>query len=98
MLLGNATHTVGNHIRYEIDYSDWLDDGVSLSGGAVVIAAQVPPITDITVGTVTVTPSHHLVFLLSGGSLNETFTLNVQATDSRSEVTNDTLWVNVVAP
>jgi hypothetical protein len=93
MMLKRIIHGAGNAIRYEIDYSDWLEDGTSLTAGTVTIG-----IVDVTIGTVTLTPSHRLVFLLSGGSLNETFILDVQATDSRGEIKNDTLSFSIQAP
>lgn len=89
MALKRIGQTAGNTIRYEIDYSDWLEDGVSLSAATVVPALGSP--SDVVVGTVTMTPSHRVVFLLTVLSLNETFTLAVQVTDSRNEIKNDTL-------
>jgi hypothetical protein len=96
--LKRIIHGAGNAIRYEIDYSDWLEDGTSLTAGTVTMDAASIGIVDVTIGTVTLTPSHRLVFLLSGGSLNETFILDVQATDSRGEIKNDTLSFSIQAP
>lgn len=100
MLLGRKTHGAGDHTRYEIDYESWLDEGQSLLLGTVVMApAFTATVTDVTVGAVQVTASNKLVFLLSGGSANEAFTLNVQATaQNPTEVKNDTIDFVVVAP
>jgi hypothetical protein len=99
MLLGRKVHGAGDHIRYVIDYSNWLEEGESLSDGDVVLAPEfTATVTDVIVGTAAATPSNCLVFMLSGGSANEVFTLNVQATNSRAEVKNDTIDFTVVAP
>ena len=96
MNLGRKNFTVGNTTRFSVDYSDWLDDGVTLTSGTAVKAAGAP--ADITVSAVSVAPSGKLYFTVAGGSLNENFTINVQITDSRSEVKNDTCPFTVVAP
>jgi hypothetical protein len=98
MLLGQKAHTVGNTIRYEVKYSDWLDEGVTLTNATVVLdPAFTATVKDVTISGVVHTATH-VYFLLAGGSLNETFTLDVQATDSRLEIKNDTLGFQVVAP
>lgn len=86
MLLGQKYHTAGNVIRYEIDYSNWLEDGVSLLTAAVTGGP-----TDITITGVGLLTPHKVVFTLHGGSVNESFTLAVSITDSRGETKNDTV-------
>lgn len=99
MLLGQKPHTAGNITRYEIDYSNWLDDGVSLASGTVVLTPVfTATVKDVVISGVAVTPSHKVVFILTGGSVNETFTLDVQVLDSRGERKNDTLGFSVIAP
>ena len=99
MLLGTKPHTAGNGIRYEIDYSDWLEDGMNLTSATVSLSALfAATITDITISGVGTLPSHRVVFVLSGGSANENFTLDVKVTDSRGEIKNDTVGFSVVAP
>lgn len=99
MLLGKKAHTAGNHTRYEIDYSDWLAEGETLTAATVVMdPAFTATVTDVTISGVAMLPSHKVVFILAGGSLNENFTLDVQATTSRTEQKNDTLQFSVVAP
>lgn len=98
MLLGHKLHTAGNTRRYKIDYSNWLEEGESLSSGTVVIPPGVS-LPDITLSPVaSILNSTTLLFTMSGGSANEAFTLNVQIIDSRSEVKNDTVGFTVVAP
>lgn len=98
MPLKRIAHGAGNHIRYEIDYSDFLEDGTHLTTGTVTSDPGSPVPADVTIGPVTVSPSNRLIFLLSGGSVNELFTLDVQVTNSRNEVKNDTLSVYIIAP
>lgn len=99
-LLGTKAHTAGNTIRYTIDYTRWLEDGVSLSGATVVMdPAFTATVKDITISSVAVLSEHNKVsFVMAGGSVNEAFTLDVQITDSRGEIKNDTVQFQIVAP
>lgn len=99
MLLGQKAHTAGNTIRYEIDYENWLDDGVTLTAATVVLdPAFTATVKDITITGVVTQLGNKVVFVMAGGSVNENFTLDVQVTDSRNEVKKDTLGFNIVAP
>jgi hypothetical protein len=100
MPLGQKTHTAGNTIRYVVDYSDWLDEGVSLSDDPTVALspAFTATVTDITISDVALLTPHKVVFVMSGGSVNENFTLAIQIGNSRSEVKNDTMGFTIVAP
>jgi hypothetical protein len=99
MLLGQRALTAGNKKRFVIDYSDWLDDGVTLTTATVVMdPAFTATVTDVTITGVLVQLGHLLVFFVQGGSVNETFTLDVQIVDSRTEIKNDTIKIAVVAP
>jgi len=98
MILGQKAHTAGDTIRYIVDYTRWLEDGVSLVTATLVMSLTAP-VSDITISGVTVLTEHNKVaFVLSGGSVNEIFTLDIQVTDTRSETKNDTLNFSVVAP
>lgn len=98
-LLGRKSHTAGNTTIYAVDYTDWLEEGVTLNASAVTLsAAFTATVTDVTISAVTRTPSNQITFKLAGGSLNETFTLDVQATDTRGEIKKDTCGFLVVAP
>lgn len=100
MALGRKQHGAGNAIWYEIDYSNWLEPGESLDSGTVALNAEfTATVTDIVISGVAVTPSHKLVFLMTGGSDKETFTLDVQViTQHPTETKNDTLDFYVVQP
>jgi hypothetical protein len=96
-LLGQKPHTAGNTTRYAIDYNAWLDPGVTLTAGSVTMDPTTPT-PNISITGVTHTSSNHLLFFVAGGTVNEIFTLDVQITDSRGEVKNDTVRFVVVAP
>lgn len=103
MKLGSKSHTVGNVIRYEVDYSPWLEDGRTLLTSAFSAAMISDPDTgalppaDVTIANVSVTATH-LYFFVEGGSLNETFTVQVQVKDTLNEIDICTILFNVVAP
>lgn len=92
-MLGPRNHTAGNATRYRLDYSQWLEDGSTLTTAAVTTVA-----TDVTISLVTVNPDGSVTFLMAGGVLNEVFTLNIQVRDSRTEIANDTIVFTVIAP
>ena len=96
MSLGRKNFTVGNTTRFSVDYSDWLERGDTLVSGTAVMG--VPAASDIVISSVSVAPSNRLYFWLSGGSLNELFTIAVQITDSRGGVKTDVCQFIVVAP
>lgn len=99
MLLGQKAFTAGNKTRFEIDYSDWLDEGVTLTAVTVVMDPKfTATVTDVVISGVLVQLGHKVVFFLNGGSVNETFLLDVRATDSRSEIKNDTLGFTIITP
>lgn len=102
MKLANKSQTVGNVTRYEVDYSQWLDEGRTLKStgfSATLVndaAGNLPP-TDVTVDQVSVTATH-LYFFVHGGSGNETFTVQVQVTDTLNEIVIDTVDFTCRAP
>lgn len=93
MLLGNKNHTAGNTIRYEIDYSDWLDTGDSLVTATVTGAPA-----GVTISGVVVLTSQVVAFVMAGGVVNTNFTLAVAITDTRGEIKNDTIGFAIQAP
>src|ERR1035437_9552141 len=96
-LLKNILFTAGNKTRFRLDYSEWLEDGSTLTSGTVTLLG-VPTIVDVVISGAAVDAQGHLVFFVAGGSVNEVFTIAVQATDSRGEITNDTISFSCVAP
>ncbi len=100
MKLARKPHTVGDRIRYEIDYSNWLAEGdtlVDTDPSDVTVVVSTEGIDDVTISDVQVM-TQHLYFFVEGGSEGETFTVTVTITDSRGEVAIDTIDFFVVAP
>lgn len=97
--LGRKVHGAGDTIRYVIEYDNWLLPGESLHPTDNTVELDpASTVLDVEITEVTTTPSNEIVFLLAGGSANEVFTLNVQATNSRDEVKNDTIEFFIAAP
>ena len=92
MVLDRKQHTVGNRRKYIVDYSQWLDTGITLTAGTATTTSLTA-----TVDTVSHTNTT-LIFFANGGALNEIFTVVLQVTDSNSEVKNDTVEFFVIAP
>jgi hypothetical protein len=92
MILDRKPQTVGNRRQYIVDYSQWLDTGVTLTAGTATTTSLTATIDTVSHTTTT------LVFFVNGGALNEIFTVVLQVTDSNSEVKNDTIEFFVVAP
>lgn len=102
MLLAQKVQSAGDKIRYELDYSNWLEgagEGTSLTSGTVILDPKNnPQPTDIVIGAPTVGSNTRLIFTVAGGSANEVFTVDVQAVDSRTEIKNDTITFRITAP
>jgi hypothetical protein len=95
MLLGTRNFTQGDTRRVVLDYSGWLTQGVILE----TIMVSVPAGTTSTVqGAVLTEDYRHAIFYVTGGVLNENFTVAIQITDSAGETVNDTIVFTVVAP
>jgi hypothetical protein len=93
MLLAKKNHTVGNVRQYYVEYCDALRDGDWLTAAAVTSST-----VDATISGVAIIEGHKITFFLSGGVLNEDFTVTVVATSNTTEVSNDTIAFHVVAP
>jgi hypothetical protein len=99
MLLGRRAHGADDAIRYVIEYDNWLLPGESLTSGTVELNDEfTATVTDITITDVHTNSSNELVFTLTGGSVEEIFTLDVQIVNSRDEIKNDTVEFFIVAP
>jgi hypothetical protein len=93
MLLAKKNHTVGNVRQYYVEYCDALREGDWLTAAAVTSST-----VDATISGVAIIEGHKITFFLSGGVLNEDFTVTVVATSSTTEVSNDTINFHVIAP
>lgn len=96
MLIGSKQHGAGNSTRYEVEYCYWLEPGRTLqNAGFSAVLVDAP--ADVAISAVSVT-AHRLYFMIIGGSVNETFTVQVQVTDTLNEVVVDTINFSVLAP
>jgi hypothetical protein len=97
MLLGTRNYAQNDVRKIVINYCDWLLPGYVLSA----VTASITPTTGIvsTVAAPTLDPTEKVAFVpLTCGGVNESFTLNIQATDTFGQIINDQININVVAP
>lgn len=93
MLLGTRKHTVGDVRIYFVDYWQGLRRGDWITTANITC-----PSPDVVISNIIIQEGHVIQFTLSGGVLNEAFTVTVQAMDNNTELSNDTLHFNVVGP
>ena len=91
MLLRSDTHTIGDVIRWRVNYKRWLDNSASISVGAVSSSSATLTVSNVSVH------GFEIIFFVSGGALNETATLTLTMTDSFGNVKHDTINLTVVA-
>lgn len=99
MKIARKAFSIGSTTRYFVNYEYWLQEGRTLSQVALACNATLiadPDVpgsfvpTDVVVNQIQVT-ADKLYFFVSGGAVNETFTVEVQATDTLGEVIVDTI-------
>ncbi len=96
MLLGTRNYAQGDVRKLVINYCDWLLQGYVLSA---VTATITPTTAKSTVAAASFDPTEKVVFIpITCASVNESFTLNVQATDTFGQTIHDQININVVAP
>lgn len=89
-VLGKRPHTVGNRKRFVVNYSRWLPEGVTIASQSETSSSLTATVDGVTA------KDHHLTFFTNGGTLNETFTVSVQITDTLGQIKNDTVEFTVV--
>ena len=100
MQLGNQNITAGDTRRYQVDYTPFLQQGEVLSTFTLAIAAQIPPATSTvnSAGNSHFDVSETQLFLyVTGGNVNEAFTVDVAVTTSYGQTVHDTIAFNVIA-
>lgn len=97
MRLARKPHGAGDSIRYEIDYSNWLAEGDTLSATPGDCTVVLTGTTSATADQLQVM-SQHLYFFVNGGEVSEIFTVTVTIQDSRGETAIDTVDFFVIAP
>lgn len=93
MLLTHKKHTAGNRRRFVVDYRDWLCDGTWIVTAAVTSSSLTATIDDVEV-----LEGHEVAFFVNDGTVDESFVVSVEITDSLTEVKLDTINFTVVAP
>lgn len=93
MLLGTKNLTLGNKRRTRVEYDAWLE-------GTTLVSVTVScPDPSVTISGVRVASDNEtVVFFVQGDTLNGSFTVSIQVTNSKTEVKNDTINFVVVAP
>lgn len=94
MLIGRKSFSAGNVTRYSVSYHVWLPEGRTLAQTGFSATLVEDDISDITVDQVSVTEDT-LYFFVSGGSINEAFTVQVQVSDTLGEIVVDTISFTV---
>jgi hypothetical protein len=100
MQLGNQNITAGDTRRYQIDYTPFLQPGEKLTGFTLAVAVQIPPATSTvnSAGNSFLDVGDTQLFLfVTGGVINENFTVKVQVVTNYGETVNDTIAFSVVA-
>lgn len=94
MQLGSQTPiTTGDTRRYRIDYGDFLQFGEVLQSFTLSSNGKTSTVQG---GFLDVTETQ-LYFFVTGGSLNEIFTVSVQVKTNFGETINDTIQFQVVS-
>lgn len=100
MLISRKPFPTGSTIRYEVDYSYWLQPGRTLAAAGFSVTLLPDPITalvptGVTISQISVTEDK-LYFFLQDTGVNELFTLQVQVGDTLGEVVIDTIEFFIV--
>lgn len=100
MLIARKPFPAGSTIRYEVDYQYWLLHGRTLLQTAFSATLLPDPITDVapenvTISQVSVT-ADRLFFFVQAIDVNETFTVQVQVSDTLGEIVIDTIEFNTL--
>jgi hypothetical protein len=94
MKLGNFIKSPVERKRYEIDYSDWLDTGETLS--TVTFAVTPVETSGLTInGNSIPSPSTSVYFYANAGVAGSNYVVDVQATTSGGQIKEDTVLFSV---
>lgn len=92
-MLRTQNFTAGNKIKFTVDYSDWLDEGTTITAFTVTSDTA-----DMVVSGVVINPTGTVAFYVAGGTVGEVATMRLAMTDTRSNLKHDTVILTVVAP
>ena len=93
MLIKSDSHPVGGTIRWRVQYGRWIENTAYILGTSTIESNN----TAYGVGALTV-EGKDLVFIVSGGALNQAVTLTVTMRDSLGNVLPDTINLIGVNP
>lgn len=90
MALGRFIHSPGERKRYEIDYSDWLDDGEVVS--TVTFTSSTEDTGELVVdGVLASTDNLKSIFYVSGGDDGAVYTVVATMTSSNGQTKEDAI-------
>lgn len=106
MLLSWEKFTLGDKVQYTIDYRErpssrpyTISAAVPIrDGDSITSATVISTSSDITISTPTIYQGHKVVFFVSGGVVNEIFTITITINTDNTEIFVDTIIFNVVSP
>lgn len=93
MQLAALNFTRGDTRQFTVDYCDWLPKGARVVTAAVTSSDPLAVISNVVV-----IERARVNFQIAGPTVKNDFTVNLVATDSLGEVTNDTLAFHAVDP
>lgn len=99
MFLGTRRFANNDIRTLVVNYSDWVMPGYALGSVTANVAAGAAPPTQSTVGNIVTDPVEMTAYInVNCASVNETFTLNVVATDTFGQEVNDTFTIIIDSP
>jgi hypothetical protein len=83
-------HTLGNIIRWKVNYTRWLDKAANIVNAQVSSSSATCTVSGTTV------QGDDVIFYLNGGAANETLTVALAMTDNNGNRKNDAIKFTVV--
>ena len=98
MQLSNQNITTGDIRRYQIDYTPFLQEGETIISFTLGLTPATATSTVNSLGNSFLDVSETQLYLfVTGGNVNENFTVTVQIVTNYGETVNDTIAFSVVA-
>jgi hypothetical protein len=89
--LASKHHTQGDTKVWKVSYEDWLDNAAMIEQADVQSSSPTCTVSDIEIS------GPRIVFLLTGGTLNERVTVTLTMSDNFGNIKHDTIFFTVVA-
>lgn len=100
MILGKLLKTPAERKRYSVDYSVWLSDGETVTNVAFAVSQDPTletPVSPLDVDAYSIA-SPTVVFFVSDGDNNASYSVDIQITTSTGQIKEDTVKFAVRAP